>query len=186
MRATSLSECVGQLVDNPEGDMLPATDAELDHIRDYLASEAPDFRVRLLQKVHSESVRGIAQEIWDLHTQKGTAPGDLTIGSSWHDAEAAFLTTSAALDICISTITRQVRQVPDRCPHCTSGRLSTQYGHNPDNPEETCQRPTCEKCGWTGVATRCYPPPPEPMGPPKVAGECSIQTVPLWNLQKPR
>lgn len=51
--------------------MLPATDAELDHIRDYLASEAPDFRVRLLQKVHSESVRGIAQEIWDLHTQKG-------------------------------------------------------------------------------------------------------------------
>jgi hypothetical protein len=27
--------------------------------------------VRLLQKVHSESVRGIAQEIWDLHTQKG-------------------------------------------------------------------------------------------------------------------
>jgi len=50
--------------------MLEATDKERQLIVDYLASQAPDERVDLLQKVYSERVGAVAHDIWDVHTDK--------------------------------------------------------------------------------------------------------------------
>src|SRR5947209_1163404 len=49
-------------------DMLPATDAEIEHIKDYMQTEAPDLTVTFLQKVYSENVLNVAHDVWDVHT----------------------------------------------------------------------------------------------------------------------
>lgn len=117
--------------------------------------------------------------------------------SSWHDAEAAVSTTNMALDICISTVNRHFRMVPEMCPSCASRRLSTQYAENPADSEEIWQRPACDKCGWTGVATpynslrarrqdrrkRKKGTKTNRKARPKTH-ECSIQTVPLRDIKK--
>jgi hypothetical protein len=50
--------------------MLDETEEERQHIVDYLASQAHDERVEFLQKLYSERVNGITQDIWDVHTDK--------------------------------------------------------------------------------------------------------------------
>ena len=50
--------------------MLNATDDERQAIVDYLASQAPDERVELVQKVYSERLHGTTHDIWDVHTDK--------------------------------------------------------------------------------------------------------------------
>lgn len=50
--------------------MLDATDHERQSIIDYLASQAPDERVELVQKVYSERLHGTTHDIWDVHTDK--------------------------------------------------------------------------------------------------------------------
>src|SRR5213594_2129745 len=48
--------------------MLPATDAEIERIKDYMQTEAPDLTVTFLQKVYSENMLNIAHDVWDVHT----------------------------------------------------------------------------------------------------------------------
>lgn len=50
--------------------MLNATDHERQAIVDYLASQAPDERVELMQKLYSERLHGLTYDIWDVHTDK--------------------------------------------------------------------------------------------------------------------
>jgi hypothetical protein len=50
--------------------MLIATNDERQAVVDYLASQAPDERVDLLQKVYSERLHGTTYDIWDVHTDK--------------------------------------------------------------------------------------------------------------------
>jgi len=108
--------------------------------------------------------------------------------SNWHDAEAAFSVTENAIGLCISAVIRHVRGVPERCPACGSQRLSPERGYHSDLPEVEWERPTCDKCGWTGE-----PVPideiPEPHAesrsiPPE--GECIIPTTALKQLRRPK
>jgi hypothetical protein len=107
--------------------------------------------------------------------------------STWYDAEAAVSATENALTICISTIIRHLRGVPDQCPQCGSSRLEPQHAQNPANPEDIWERPGCQKCGWTGNETRTKPirSTSKKKLKSKVKGECSIQAVPITNLKKP-
>jgi hypothetical protein len=51
--------------------VLAATEQELEHVRDYLNSQAPALVVSFLQKVYSESVAQVRHDIWDVHTEGG-------------------------------------------------------------------------------------------------------------------
>ena len=48
--------------------MLDTTDRERQLIVDYIASQAPDERVELVQKVYSERVHAVVHDVWDVHT----------------------------------------------------------------------------------------------------------------------
>ena len=50
--------------------MLNANNDERQVIVDYLATQAPDERVDLLQKVYTERLHDITYDIWDVHTEK--------------------------------------------------------------------------------------------------------------------
>lgn len=50
--------------------MLPATEQEKTAIVAYMAAEAPDLAVVMLQKVYSENVLSATHDIWDVHTDK--------------------------------------------------------------------------------------------------------------------
>lgn len=107
--------------------------------------------------------------------------------SHWHDAEAAVATTENAVTLAVSALIRFIRGVPDECPACGSQRLSPERGSRTDDPETDWERPTCDKCGWTGTPMRIDPvaerrakrPSPAP------ASECVVPTVPLRTLTKP-
>jgi len=106
--------------------------------------------------------------------------------TNWYDAEAAFEVTENAVGLCTSAVIRHIRGVPDECPACGSHRLSPQRGFHTSMPDVEWERPTCEKCGWTGepVPIEDVPEPPDnERRPPK--GECVIPTVPLRSLRKP-
>jgi ribosomal protein L37AE/L43A len=107
--------------------------------------------------------------------------------STWFDAEAAVSATEESLTLCISTILRHLRGVPDLCPKCGSSRLSREMAPSADDPEEIWERPACQKCGWTGTETLSKPGRPlrKKKRRRKVKGECSIQTMPLRRLNKP-
>src|SRR5436309_2334336 len=51
--------------------MIEATEKERQSVVDYLASQAPDEQVDLLQKVYSERTHSVTHDIWDVHTDKG-------------------------------------------------------------------------------------------------------------------
>jgi hypothetical protein len=51
--------------------MLEATDEERQDIVDYLAGQAPDEKIKLIQKVYSEHLHSIKHDIWDVHTNRG-------------------------------------------------------------------------------------------------------------------
>jgi hypothetical protein len=48
--------------------MLPATQDEIDHVNDYIHSQAPDLEVTFVQKVYSENVLHVRHDVWDVHT----------------------------------------------------------------------------------------------------------------------
>jgi hypothetical protein len=109
--------------------------------------------------------------------------------STWYDAEAATATVEHALGLATSVIIRHMRGVPDACPACGSLRLSPQRGFHSEIPDMEWERPTCDKCGWTGEPAPIFSSPdahttgdqehtvPE--------GECIIPTVPFRKLHKP-
>jgi hypothetical protein len=110
-----------------------------------------------------------------------------TKSSTWYDAEAAASVTENALSLCVSAVIRYIRGVPEQCPVCGSQRLSAQRGYHEDFPDIEWERPTCEKCDWTGepVPVRYEQLPEEsPSAPPD--GECIMPTVPLRQLKRPR
>ncbi len=109
-------------------------------------------------------------------------------GSKWHDAEAAIATTENAISLCTSAVIRFMRGVPEICPACGSHRLSPERGFRNDLPDQEWERPTCDKCDWTGepVPILNVPEPPEQSHRTAPAGECIIPTVPLRVLKKHR
>jgi len=48
--------------------MLSATQREIEHVTDYMRSQAPDLTVEFVQKVYSENVLYIRHDVWDVHT----------------------------------------------------------------------------------------------------------------------
>jgi predicted RNA-binding Zn-ribbon protein involved in translation (DUF1610 family) len=48
--------------------MLPATQEEINHVTEYMLSEAPDLNVEFVQKVYSENVLHVWHDVWDVHT----------------------------------------------------------------------------------------------------------------------
>lgn len=48
--------------------MLPATTDEIDHVTQYVESQAPDLDVTFVQKMYSENVRHVRHDVWDVHT----------------------------------------------------------------------------------------------------------------------
>jgi hypothetical protein len=109
--------------------------------------------------------------------------------STWYDAEAATTTVEHALGLATSLIVRHVRAVPEACPACGSNRLSPQRGFHPRNTDVEWERPTCDKCGWTGDPVPVFADPDgyaadeKDRVPPE--GDCVIATVPLRELRKP-
>jgi hypothetical protein len=108
-------------------------------------------------------------------------------GSKWYDAEAAVSTTENAISLCTSSVIRYMRGVPETCPACGSHCLSPERSFRDDLPEIEWERPTCDKCDWTGepVPILNVPRPFESTDRTAPAGECVIPTVPLRALKKP-
>jgi hypothetical protein len=48
--------------------MLTATPEEIERVRNYMKSQAPDLTVQFVQKVYSENVLNIRHDVWDVHT----------------------------------------------------------------------------------------------------------------------
>ena len=108
-------------------------------------------------------------------------------GSKWYDAEAAVSTTENSISLCTSSVVRHMRGVPETCPACGSHRLSPERGFRADLPGLEWERPTCNKCRWTGEPVQILkvPEPLERSDRTAPAGECIIPTVPLRLLKKP-
>lgn len=74
--------------------MLNANNDERQVIVDYLATQAPDERVDLLQKVYTERLHDITYDIWDVHTEKErwwviTNPTNLYLQSQFPNMDLA-------------------------------------------------------------------------------------------------
>jgi hypothetical protein len=48
--------------------MLNATQKELDHVLDYMTSQAADYEVEFVQKIYSEIIVDRRHDVWDVHT----------------------------------------------------------------------------------------------------------------------
>ena len=48
--------------------MLSATQHEIEHVTEYMKSQAPDLTVQFVQKVYAENVLHVRHEVWDVHT----------------------------------------------------------------------------------------------------------------------
>jgi hypothetical protein len=48
--------------------MLSATQEEIEHVTEYMQSQAPDLNVEFVQKVYSENVLQVRHDVWDVHT----------------------------------------------------------------------------------------------------------------------
>jgi hypothetical protein len=110
-----------------------------------------------------------------------------TKSSKWHDAEAAFSVTENAIGLSISAVIRHVRGVPEQCPACGSQRLSPQRGYHENFPDVEWERPTCDKCGWTGEPVRIdnvLELHDDSLSKPS-AGECITPTTALTHLKRP-
>ena len=108
--------------------------------------------------------------------------------SHWHDAEAAVSVTDNALGLCVSAVIQRLRGVPDQCPACGSRRLSPQRGYDRRSPGIEWERPTCEKCGWTGTLIPIKAVPQDIAGSKRrpLKGDCIIPTTPLRELKRPQ
>jgi hypothetical protein len=108
--------------------------------------------------------------------------------STWYDAEAATTTVEHALGLSASLVVRHMRGVPEACPGCGSNRLSPQRGFHSSAPDIEWERPTCDKCGWTGEPVPILADPEayvDKSERPAPEGDCVIPTVPLRELRKP-
>ena len=74
-----------------------------------------------------------------------------------------------------------------RLPACGSHKLSPERGYRDDMPDVKCERPTCDKCGWTGdpVVIEEVPRAPDELRDDPPEGECIVATVPLRKLLRP-
>jgi hypothetical protein len=50
--------------------MLPATEEEENHVRDYMEGQASDLTVTFIQKVYEENIINHIHAVWDVHTNK--------------------------------------------------------------------------------------------------------------------
>ncbi|MBV6898266.1 hypothetical protein [Xanthomonas euvesicatoria] len=110
--------------------------------------------------------------------------------SSWHDAEMAQSTVESTIGICVSTIIRYIRMVPDACPQCSSPHLSPEAGVRVDAPDALWERPVCEDCGWSGTPIIVRELDPEEIElitreGGENTGECIVPNVPLYKLDRP-
>jgi hypothetical protein len=110
-----------------------------------------------------------------------------TKSSNWHDAEAAVQATEMVISLCTNASTLFLRKVPNECPACGDHRLTPLRAHNPDNENETWERPFCTQCEWMGPPVKITDD-PQPLfshegGDPN--RECIIPTVPLRKLAHP-
>lgn len=48
--------------------MLSTTQKEIEHVTEYMRSQAPDLTVEFVQKVYSENVLAMRHDVWDVHT----------------------------------------------------------------------------------------------------------------------
>ncbi len=48
--------------------MLPATQREIEHVTEYMRSQAPDLAVEFVQKGYSENALHVRHDVWDVHT----------------------------------------------------------------------------------------------------------------------
>ena len=131
--------------------MLPATDAEIEHIKDYMQTEAPDLTVTFLQKMYSENVLKIAHDVWDVHTNVDrwwviTEPTNLY-------AQAQFPNMDLALTFHVgwATTEMKVREVNANRQRflAPTGRRGTTH------PFATIWRMRCEKCGHEYGSNSC-------------------------------
>jgi hypothetical protein len=104
--------------------MLNANDDERQAIVDYLASQASDERVGLLQKVFTERLHDITYDIWDVHTEKErwwviTNPTNLYLQSQFPNMDLA-LTFHVGLTGTSVAALRLDEQGPDH-HHSTPG-----------------------------------------------------------------
>ena len=107
--------------------------------------------------------------------------------SNWHDAEAAVAASESAISLCTNATTLFVRGVPNECPECGDHRLTPLRAQNPENPDETWERPFCTECEWMGPPVRITddPTPIITRSGREDDGECVIPTVPLRRLTRP-
>lgn len=108
-------------------------------------------------------------------------------GTHWHDAEAAVAVTENAISLCTSAVIVHIRGVPDVCPACGSHRLSPERGFEASMPDVEWERPTCDKCGWTGEPVMIDDVPAQSDDDERnlPEGECIIPSVPLRKLRRP-
>jgi hypothetical protein len=48
--------------------VLSATQREIEHVTEYMKSQAQDLTVQFVQKVYAENVLHIRHDVWDVHT----------------------------------------------------------------------------------------------------------------------
>jgi len=140
--------------------MLPATQREIEHVTEYMRSEAPELTVRLVQKVYLENVLHVRHDVWDVHTDGDrwwviTEPMNLfktllksawqfanwlthTKSSDWHDAEAAIAASENAISLCTDGVNPVVnlRELNLRGVNCrrVNPRELNPRGLNPRQP----------------------------------------------------
>lgn len=150
--------------------------AWIDHICSVSLAGSSQKERRQLFKALLESAWGFSN--WLTHTKS----------SRWHDAEAATSTTENAMSLSVSAVIQHTRGVPDVCPACGSHRLTPERAFDPDNPDDEWERPSCTKCGWTGVPVQIHRVPVVASNrtPPPPKSDCVIPTVPLRSLDRPK
>lgn len=146
-----------------------------DHICNTVAAGASHEHRRHLFKILLESAWKFAS--WLTHAKN----------TKWHDAEAGVAISENAVSLCVSAVILHLRGVPEECPACGSHRLSPQRGFDRTTPDVEWERPTCDKCGWTGKPVRVLqvPKPPDESDRKPADSECVIPTVPLMKLRRP-
>ncbi len=107
--------------------------------------------------------------------------------SRWHDAEAAVAVTELAITLATSAAILHLRGVPAQCPACGSRHLSPERGRHSSLPDVEFERPTCDKCGWSGapVPIEDVPEVPDRAAATPPTGECVTMTSPLRMLRRP-
>jgi hypothetical protein len=161
----------------PKGNTSPPKQADfkawVDHVCSVTLSGAKHEYRRHLQKTLLEEAWRYSN--WLTHAKEST----------WHDAEAATSIISHAITSAVSHIVRVMRGVPEKCPSCGSLDLSPQRGVNEAIPNLEWERPTCDKCGWTGSPVPILTNPEAYASTGSTEGGCIIPNVPLRKLIKP-